>query len=80
MRTVSLFSIVTAVILLASCANNRLTGDTYSRKNARKVQQVEYGQVLSVVQEVQEVQDNHFFSAGDRVRLLSLNGVTRVSY
>ena len=154
MRIVSLFSMLTVVMLLASCANSSLTGDTYSREDARKIQQVKYGQVLSVTpvviegnregivgniggtlvggiagsgvgdgrgqaiativgaaiggvagqageekftrkqgQEiavkmdsgqvlsvVQEVRDNSFFSAGDRVRLISLNGVTRVSY
>ena len=150
---VLLLSLIT-VTLIASCASNRLTGDTYSREDARKVQRVEYGQVLSVrpviiegdrkgivgniggtliggiagngvgdgrgqaistivgaavggiagqaaeekltrkqgqeiqikmdngqvLSVVQEVNDNEFFNAGERVRLLKLNGVTRVSY
>lgn len=149
-----LSSMLTAVFLLAGCANSSLTGDTYSREDARKVQQVKFGEVVSVkpvviegnregivgniggalvggiagsgigdgrgqaiaaiiggavggiagqaseekltrkqAQEiqiqmdsgqvlsvVQEVQDNQFFHMGDRVRLLILNGVTRVSY
>ena len=149
-----LFLIWAAIILLGSCANSRLTGDTYSREDARKVQQVKYGQVLSakpvviegnrngivgnvggtliggiagsgigdgreqaiatvigatvggiagqtaeerltrkqgqeiqiqmdngqVLSVVQEVKGSAFFNPGERVRLLELNGVTRVSY
>lgn len=141
-------------LILTACANSSLTGDTYTREDARKVQTVEYGEVISVTpvviegdreglagnlggtiiggiagnsvgdgrgqaiattigaiiggvagqateekltrkqgQEiqiamdggrtlsvVQEVKDDQFFAAGDRVRLLKLNGVTRVSY
>lgn len=140
--------------LLIGCANSGLSGDTYTREDARKVQQVEYGKVLSVkpvviegdregivgnlggailggiagssigdgrgqsaatvagamvggiagqateekltrkqgqeiqiqmdsgkvLSVVQEVKDQAFFSLGDRVRLLTVNGVTRVSY
>ena len=148
-------TIVTMVVLtLTACANSSLTGDTYSREDARKVQTVEYGEVLSVraviiegdregiagnvggtliggiagnsvgdgrgqaiattigaivggvagqaaeerltrkqgqeiqiemddgrtLSLVQEVKDQEFFTAGDRVRLLELNGVTRASY
>ena len=39
--------------------------------------QMEDGRVLSIVQEVEE---ENFFRPGDRIRLLRLNGVTRVSY
>ncbi len=35
-------------VVLAGCANNSLTGDTYSRDEARQVQQVQYGRILSV--------------------------------
>jgi len=35
------------------------------------------GKTVSVVQ---EVKNKLFFNAGDRVRLLELNGTTRVSY
>jgi len=146
--------VLVAIMLLGSCANSRLTGDTYSRKDARKVQQVRYGQVLSVkpvviegnrqgivgnmggtlvggiagnsigdgrgqaiativgaavggiagqateekltrkqgqeihiqmdngqiLSVVQEVEDNALFNPGDRVRLLTLNGLTRVAF
>lgn len=146
--------VLVAIMLLGSCANSRLTGDTYSREDARKVQQVRYGQVLSVkpvviegnrqgivgnmggtlvggiagnsigdgrgqaiativgaavggiagqateekltrkqgqeihirmdngqiLSVVQEVEDNAFFNPGDRVRLLTLNGLTRVAF
>ncbi len=151
-------SFVAAVViisgLLGACANNSLTGDTYTREDARKVQEVKYGSVLSVkpviiegdregavgnvggtiiggiagnsvgdgngqaiattvgaiiggivgqsteekltrkqgqeiqiqmdsgktISVVQEVKEQKFFNEGDRVRLLELNGVTRVSY
>lgn len=47
-RTIFLSLAIVMVSLLAGCANNSLTGDTYSREDARKVQDVEYGSVLSV--------------------------------
>lgn len=142
-----------ALLILGGCANNSLTGDTYSREDARKVQTVEFGEVMSVrpviiegdregivgnlggtliggiagsavgdgrgraistvigsaiggiagqaaeekatrkqgqeiqirkdngtvISVVQEVKDQQFFQAGDRVRLLKVNGLTRVS-
>jgi outer membrane lipoprotein SlyB len=152
---ISFLCVMSVVIgLLGGCANSGLSGDTYSREDARKVQQVKGGNVLSVrpvviegdrkgiigniggaviggiagnsvgdgrgraistvagaalgavtgqvaeekltrkqgqeiqiqmddgrtLSVVQEVKDNEFFHAGDRVRLLTLNGVTRVSY
>jgi outer membrane lipoprotein SlyB len=38
---------------------------------------MESGKTISVVQ---EVVDEIFFQAGERVRLLELNGVTRITY
>jgi len=149
-------SFATLVIsgLITGCANSSLTGDTYSRADARKVQELKYGSVVSVkpvviegnregiignaggtilgaiagstvgdgrgqsaatvigaavggvlgqsteekltrkqgqeiairmdsgktISVVQEVKNQLFFNAGDRVRLLELNGNTRVSY
>lgn len=141
-------------VFLVGCANSSLTGDTYSRDDARLVQEVRYGSVLSVkpviiegnqegiignaggaiigglsgnsvgggngkaiatvigaavggilgqkaeekltrkqgqeitiemdsgevLSVVQEVKDQQFFNANDRVKLLQLNGTTRVSY
>ncbi len=153
-KKLSLVPVVLVVGIMAGCANNGLTGETYSRDDARKVQTVVYGDVLSVkpviiegdregvagnvggtiiggiagnsvgggngkaiattvgalvggivgqkteekltrkqgqeiaiqmdtgetISVVQEVKDKKFFVAGDRVRLLELNGTTRVSY
>ncbi|MGS2718610.1 glycine zipper 2TM domain-containing protein [Eionea flava] len=153
-NTIKITFFAVLALALTACANSGLTGDTYTREDARKVQTVDYGQVLSVTpvviegdregvagnlggtiiggiagnsvgdgrgqaiattigaiiggvagqateekltrkqgQEiqiemddgrtlsvVQEVKDELFFTAGDRVRLLELNGVTRVSY
>lgn len=146
--------ILSSVLFLGGCATGSLTGDTYTREDARKVQEVQFGNVVSVrpvviegnregivgnlgggviggivgstvgdgsgralatvigaiaggiagqtVQEkatrkqgqevsirmesgktisvVQEVVDEKFFQAGERVRLLELNGVTRITY
>lgn len=153
-RTFYLLLLTAALGLSAGCANSSLTGDTYTREDARKVQQVEFGSVMQVtpvviegdreglignaggtivggiagsaigdgrgqaiatvigaaiggvtgqaaeerltrkqgqeiqiqkdngqiVSLVQEVRDQQFFNPGDRVRLLVVNGVTRVSY
>lgn len=153
-RQLLLSTTIFASALLAGCANSSLTGDTYTRDDARKVQAVTYGDVISVkpviiegnregiignaggaiigglagnsvgggngksiasvigaavggvigqaseekltrkqgqeiairmdtgetLSVVQEVKDKRFFKANDRVRLLELNGVTRVSY
>lgn len=154
LRSFFLIAGLIATVAISGCVNSRLTGDTYSKADARKVQEVRFGQVLSVkpvviegnrdgaagnlggtviggiagntvgdgrgqaiatvvgaivggvvgktteekltrkqgqeiqiemdsgriLSVVQEVKDNAFFNAGDRVRLLELNGVTRVSY
>lgn len=156
MNTQTTYLILTIVTfgLLVGCANSSLTGDTYTREDARKVQRVEFGRVMQVqpvviegdreglvgnvggavvggiagsgvgdgrgqaiativgaavggivgqaseekltrkqgqeiqiekdngqvVSVVQEVKDQQFFKPGDRVRLLVVNGVTRVSY
>ena len=156
MNTRCLFKLLPIIIvaLLTGCANGSLTGETYSREDARKVQKVELGQVMSVkpvviegnregivgtvggalvggiagntvgggrgqaiativgaavggiagqaaeekltrkqgqeiqirkdngqvISVVQEVKNEAFFRAGDRIRLLVVNGVTRVSY
>ncbi len=153
-RSFLLMATITAAALTAGCASGGLTGDTYSREDARKVQQVQYGSILSVkpvviegnregiignaggaiiggiagssvgdgrgqaiatvigaaiggiagqageekltrkqgqevtikmetgkvISVVQEVKDKQFFTVGERVRLLQLNGTTRVSY
>ncbi|MFT6791371.1 MAG: outer membrane lipoprotein SlyB [Cellvibrionaceae bacterium] len=153
MKTLTLFSFLLLVGLISGCANNSLTGDTYTREDARKVQRVEFGRVMSakpvviegnregivgniggtvlggiagssigdgrgqaagtlvgaavggilgqlteekltrkhgqeiqiqmddgrILSIVQEVEDEEFFKAGDEIRLLKLNGVTRVS-
>jgi outer membrane lipoprotein SlyB len=154
LRKWALITAIASSAVLTGCANSSLTGDTYSQSDARKVQQVEYGSVLSVkpvviegdreglvgnlggtiiggvagnsvgggngqaiatavgaivggiigqtseekltrkqgqeitikmdtgktISVVQEVKDKAFFVANDRVKLLKLNGVTRVSY
>jgi outer membrane lipoprotein SlyB len=143
-----------SVLFLGACATGGLTGETYTREDARKVQQVQFGNIISVrpvviegnregiignlgggviggiagstlgdgsgraiatvigaiaggiagqsaqekatrkqgqeisirmdsgktISVVQEVAENKFFLAGERVRLLELNGVTRVTY
>lgn len=153
-RTPLLIMTIASATFVAGCANNSLTGDTYSRDDARKVQQVQYGSIVSVqpvviegnregiignaggtvlgglagstigdgrgqsaatiigaaiggvlgqtteekltrkqgqeiaiemdsgktISVVQEVKNQQFFNVGDRVRLLSLRGTTRVSY
>jgi outer membrane lipoprotein SlyB len=145
---------ISSILFLGGCATGGLTGDSYTREDARKVQEVQFGNVISVrpvviegnregivgslgggviggivgssigdgsgralasvigaiaggiagqtVQEkatrkqgqevsvrmesgktisvVQEVADEKFFQAGERVRLLELNGVTRITY
>lgn len=49
-----------------------------SRKQGQEISiRMESGETISVVQ---EVKDDRFFQAGDRVRLLELNGITRVTY
>ena len=54
------------------------TEEKLIRKQGQEIQiQMDSGKVLSVVQ---EVKDQAFFNLGDRVRLLTVNGVTRVSY
>ncbi len=145
---------LSSVLFLGACATGGLSGDTYTSEDARKVQEVHFGSVISVrkvviegenkgiagsigggiiggivgssvgdgsgralasvigalaggiagqtVQEkatrkqgqevsirmesgktisvVQEVIDDIYFQAGERVRLLKLNNVTRISY
>lgn len=151
---IGLIAIITSTAFLGACANSGLTGGTYTKEDARKVQEVKYGSVLSVtpvviegdreglvgnlggtiiggvagnsvgkgngqaiataigavvggivgqaseekltrkqgqeitiemdsgrtISVVQEVADKQFFNVNDRVKLLQLNGVTRVSY
>lgn len=153
-QKIALMAVIASTTILGACANNSLTGDTYSRSDARQVQEVKYGSVLSVtpvviegdregvvgnvggtviggiagnsvgdgngqaiatavgaivggivgqvteekltrkqgqeitiamdsgrtISVVQEVKDQQFFKVDDRVRLLQLNGVTRVAY
>lgn len=143
-----------ATLLIIGCSNSSLRGDVYSREDARKVQRVEFGEVVSVkpviiegnregivgnvggtliggiagsgvgdgrgqaiatvvgaavggivgqvaeekatrkqgqeiqikkengqvISVVQEVKGQEFFKLGDKIRLLVVNGVTRVSY
>ena len=145
---------LSSVLFLGACATGGLTGETYTREDARKVQQVQFGNVISVrpvviegnregivgnlgggviggiagstlgdgsgraiatvigaiaggvagqaaqekatrkqgqeisirmesgrtVSVVQEVVEDKFFKPGERVRLLEVNGVTRVTY
>jgi outer membrane lipoprotein SlyB len=145
---------LSSVLFIGACATGGLTGETYTREDARKVQQVEFGNVVSVrsvviegnregiignigggviggiagstigdgsgralatvigaiaggvagqaaqekatrkqgqeisiridsgrtVSVVQEVIESRYFQAGERVRLLEVNGTTRVSY
>jgi outer membrane lipoprotein SlyB len=145
---------LSSVLFLGACGTGGLTGETYTREDARKVQQVQFGNVISVrpvviegnregiignlgggviggiagstlgdgsgraiatvigaiaggiagqatqekatrkqgqeisitmdtgrtVSVVQEVVEDKFFQAGERVRLLEVNGVTRVTY
>lgn len=40
-------ALLTSSLLLTGCANSSLTGDTYSRNEARKVQTVKYATVIS---------------------------------
>ncbi len=39
---------ITTALFFASCAQNTLTGDTYSRQDARRVQTVETGKIVGV--------------------------------
>ncbi len=154
MKKIGLIAVVASTAFLGACANSGLTGGTYTQEDARKVQEVKYGRVLSVtpvviegdreglvgnlggtviggvagnsvgkgngrsiataigavvggivgqateekltrkqgqeitiemdtgrtISVVQEVKDKQFFNVDDRVKLLQLNGVTRVSY
>jgi outer membrane lipoprotein SlyB len=155
MKKYSLLAVaLLSVLFLGACATGGLTGDSYTREDARKVQEVQFGDVISVrpvviegnsegvvgslgggiiggivgstvgdgsgralataigaiaggiagqtIQEkttrrqgqevsirmesgktisvVQEVVADKFFRAGERVRLLKLKGVTRISY
>jgi outer membrane lipoprotein SlyB len=155
MKTYSFLALtLSSVLFLGACATGGLSGETYTREDARKVQEVHFGSVISVrkvviegenegvvgslgggiiggivgssvgdgsgralasvigalaggitgqtVQEkatrkqgqevsirmesgktvsvVQEVIDDIFFQVGERVRLLTLNNVTRISY
>lgn len=47
-RIILVMLVIGVASVLAGCASSNLTGNTYSRDDARKVQQVEYGSVLSV--------------------------------
>jgi outer membrane lipoprotein SlyB len=71
-----------AISTIVGAAIGGITGqateERLTRKQGQEIHiQMDNGQVLSVVQ---EVVDDAFFRAGDRVRLLKLNGVARVSY
>lgn len=154
LKKIAFIGAIASSLFIVGCANSGLTGDTYTQSDARQVQQVEYGSVLSVkpvviegdregvagsiggtiiggiagnsvgdgngqaiataigavvggiigqqteekftrkqgqeitirmdngntISVVQEVKDKQFFVANDRIKLLKLNGVTRVSY
>ena len=117
-----------AVLLFTSCAQDTMTGDTYSRNEARQAQSVSKGRITSIrpvkiegdhtagavggalvggaigshaeqamgsrngieisvrldhggsIAVVQEVSRNEQFQVGDRVRVLSSGGRTRVSF
>lgn len=56
--------VVVAAGWLAGCATPSLTGETYSRSEARKVQQVRYGTVLSVTPVVIEGRSDGIVGSG----------------
>lgn len=56
--------VVVAAGWLAGCATPSLTGETYSRSEARKVQQVRYGTVLSVTPVVIEGRSDGIVGTG----------------
>ena len=63
MNKILVATVLAASVMLQGCASS-LTGDTYSRSEARKVQQVQYGQVLSVTPVVIEGRTNSPLGAG----------------
>ncbi|MBN3561811.1 outer membrane lipoprotein [Aliamphritea spongicola] len=63
MKKILVATVLAASVMLQGCASS-LTGDTYSRSEARKVQQVQYGQVLSVTPVVIEGRTNSPLGAG----------------
>ncbi|WP_271270854.1 glycine zipper 2TM domain-containing protein [Aliamphritea hakodatensis] len=63
MNKILVATVLASSLMLQGCASS-LTGDTYSRSEARKVQQVQYGQVLSVTPVVIEGRTNSPLGAG----------------
>ncbi|WP_261841564.1 glycine zipper 2TM domain-containing protein [Aliamphritea ceti] len=63
MNKILVATVLAASVMLQGCASS-LTGETYSRSEARKVQQVQYGQVLSVTPVVIEGRTNSPLGAG----------------
>ena len=71
-------SIATVVGAAVGGVLGQKTEEKLTRKQGQEIELIRNdGTVLSIVQ---EVENNNFFHPGDRVRLLEVNGSTRVSY
>jgi len=68
--------VVITSALLVGCANPSLTGTTYSQKDARQVQQVRYGTVISVTPVVIEGRQNGIVGGGAGTVVGALAGST----
>ncbi len=76
MRSYIVLALVSASLVLSGCAQQNLTGSSYSRTDARKVQTVQYAIVQSVTPVIIDGRTDGFVGAGAGAIVGGLTGST----